>query len=107
MSVKSETEMKIADAKSKQSLTLDELQNIALYLVQLYTECDFLLRNFETRHDGRVGEEHGLEDAKTIVTHEEPPTHKVIETGYKEEHSDADVEEHFPEEGGHLHSPEE
>jgi len=104
MDVRAETQSKIVDAKSKQSLTLEELENIALYLVQLHSECDFLMRNFEARHDGRVGEESGLEDAKTIVTHEEPPTHKVIETGYKEEHSDADVEEHFPEEGGHLHS---
>lgn len=103
LSVKAETEQRIADAKSKQSLTLDELQNLALYIAQLHTECDFLMRNFEVRHDGRVEEEHGLEDAKTIVTNEEPPTHKVIEQGYDQEHSDAEVEAHFPEEGGHIH----
>merc|ERR1740138_442070 len=100
---KAETQQKIVDAKSKQTLTLEELQNLALYMVQLHTECDFLMRNFEARHDGRVGEEIGLEDAKTIVTHEEPPSVGVVKQGYKEEHSDADVEEHFPEEGGHIH----
>merc|ERR1719160_1886689 len=103
LSVKAETEQRIADAKSKQTLTLDELQNLALYMAQLHTECDFLMRNFEVRHSGRIDEEHGLEDAKTIVTNEEPPTHAVIKQGYADEHSDADVENHFPEEGGHIH----
>merc|ERR1719160_966119 len=105
LSVKAETKQRIADAKSKQTLTLDELQSLQLYIAQLHTECDFLMRNFEARHDGRVEEEHGLEDAKTIVTNEEPPTHKVIEQGYDQEHSDAEVDAHFPEEGGHIHSP--
>merc|ERR1719160_998362 len=103
LSVKAETEQRIADAKSKQALTLDELQNLALYIAQLHTECDFLMRNFEARHSGRIEEEHGLEDAKTIVTDEEPPTHAVIKQGYQQEHSDDDVEAHFPEEGGHIH----
>merc|ERR1719399_2411092 len=102
-SVKAELENKIVDAKALQEATLEELQNLALYLVQLHSECDFLMRNFENRHEGRVGEEVGLEDAKTIVTHEEPPSHGVVEQGFKEEHSAADVEEHFPEEGGHIH----
>merc|ERR1719265_1608037 len=105
MAVKAETENKIVDAKTKQDATLDELQNLALYMVQLHSECDFLLRNYDVRHDGRVNEETGLEDAKTIVTNEEPPSHTQVEQGYKEEHSDADVEEHFPEAGGHIHEP--
>merc|ERR1719252_347032 len=70
-SIKAELENKIIDAKALQTTTLDELQNLALYLVQLHSECDFLIRNFEVRHEGRVGEEVGLEDAATIVTHEE------------------------------------
>jgi len=103
LSVKAETEQRIADAKSKQQLTLDELQNLAMYIAQLHTECDFLMRNFEVRHEGRVSEEHGLEDAKTIVTNEEPPGFRVIEEGYASEHSDSQVEAHFPEDGGHIH----
>merc|ERR1719191_1185335 len=104
---KAELEDKLDQAKTDRKLTEQEIQNIALYLVQLHAECDFLLRNYEARHEGRVEEETGLEEAKTIVTHEEPPTHKTIEQGYEEEHSDAHVEAHFPEEGGHIHSPEE
>merc|ERR1719478_822291 len=94
---KAELEEKMGQAKTDKKLTEEEIQNIALYLVQLHSECDFLMRNFEVRHEGRVEEETGLEDAKTIVTHEDPPTHSVIEQGYKGEHSDKEVEEHFPE----------
>merc|ERR1719316_2105223 len=101
-SVKAELENKLVDAKTLQEKTLEELQNLALYLVQLHSECDFLLRNFEVRHEGRVGEEVGLEDAATIVSHEEPPTHAEAEAGFESEHSPKQVDEHF--EGGH-HGP--
>merc|ERR1719375_1418930 len=101
-SMKAELENKIVDAKTLQSATLEELQNLALYLVQLDSECSFLLRNFEVRHEGRVGEEVGLEDAATIVSHEEPPTHAQAEAGFESEHSPKQVDEHF--EGGH-HGP--
>merc|ERR1719265_467084 len=105
MEVKATTEMKITDAKELHALTEKEIQNLELYMLQMHTECDFLLRNFEVRHEGRIGEETGLEDAKSIVTGEEPPTHKMISEGYESEHSDADVEEHF--EGGHQYEGEE
>lgn len=100
--VKATTEMKITDAKELHSLTEKEIHNLDLYMAQMHTECDFLIRNFEVRHEGRVGEEVGLEEAKTIVTGEEPPNYKVVEAGYKSEHSDADVEEHFVD-GNHIH----
>eukprot|EP00746_Dinoflagellata_sp_MGD_P000582 gnl/MRDRNA2_/MRDRNA2_101044_c0_seq1.p1 gnl/MRDRNA2_/MRDRNA2_101044_c0~~gnl/MRDRNA2_/MRDRNA2_101044_c0_seq1.p1 ORF type:complete len:333 (+),score=108.96 gnl/MRDRNA2_/MRDRNA2_101044_c0_seq1:104-1000(+) len=103
--VKATTEMKITDAKELHALTEKEIHNLDIYMVQLHTECDFLIRNFEVRHEGRVGEETGLEDAKSIVTGEEPPTHRMIAEGYESEHSDADVEEHF--EGGHQYAGQE
>merc|ERR1719379_2089009 len=98
--VKATTEMKITDARELHQLTEKEIHNLDLYMVQMHTECDFLIRNFEVRHEGRIGEEVGLEDAKTIVTGEEPPTHATVEAGFESEHSDAEVEEHF--EGGHT-----
>merc|ERR1719335_1295512 len=104
-SAKAELANKLQGAKEKRQMTLKELENLALYIAQLHTERDFLMRNFEARHDGRIEEELGLEDAKTIVTHEEPPAHAVIKQGYEEEHSDAEVDAPFPEEGGHIHSP--
>merc|ERR1719305_74728 len=103
--VKSLTEKKAAkatldqhlvDNKSKLALTEEELHNLELYLVQLHTECDFLMRNFEARHEGRVDEETGLEEAETIVTDASPPSHKEIEKRFEEEHTDDDVDEHFP-----------
>jgi len=93
---KAALDQSLADNKAKLALTEEELHNLELYIVQLHTECDFLMRNFEVRHEGRVDEETGLEEAETIVTDQEPPTHKDIEKRYKEEHTDDDVDEHFP-----------
>jgi hypothetical protein len=93
---KAELDQSLADNRHKLDLTEEELHNLELYIVQLHTECDFLMRNFEARHEGRVDEETGLEAAETIVTEEEPPNHKDIETRYKEEHTDDDVDDHFP-----------
>jgi len=76
--------------------TKQEVANIIVYLRQLDIECTFLMKNFESRHDSRVGEESGLESAETIVTGNEPPTHQEIEEVYEEEHSKPEVEEHFP-----------
>merc|ERR1719162_662428 len=80
-------------AESLKQVTDKELHNTELYQVQLKAECGFLLRNFEVRHEGRVGEEVGLESAKTIVTDEEPPAHQDIANEYAEEHSQAEVDE--------------
>jgi hypothetical protein len=93
---KAALDQKLVDNKAKLALTEEELHNLELYLVQLHTECDFLMRNFEVRHEGRVDEETGLETAETIVTDAEPPSHKDIEKRFKEEHTDDDVDEHFP-----------
>merc|ERR1719446_507988 len=102
---KSSLEDKLLEAKDLRAATLKELQNLQLYIVQLGTECDFLLRNFEARHEGRVGEESGLEEAKSIITDETPPTHAEIEAGFKAEHGDEDVDQNFPEGGGHKQVP--
>merc|ERR1719335_574112 len=93
---KSETEDRHLQAKELRQTTLKELENLNLYGVQLATECDFLVRNFEARHEGRIGEESGLEDAKSMITDEAPPTVGEIKAGFDAEKGDADVEEHFP-----------
>merc|ERR1719263_965972 len=93
---KATLDQKLVDNKSLLALTEEQLHNLQLYLVQLHTECDFLVRNFEARHEGRVDEESGLEEAETIVTDAEAPGHKEIEKRFAEEHTDDDVDEHFP-----------
>merc|ERR1719321_1776410 len=40
---KAALDQSLADLKQKLELTEEELQNLALYLVQLHTECDFLV----------------------------------------------------------------
>merc|ERR1719281_492822 len=82
---KAALDQQLADNRAKLDLTEDELHNLELYIAQLHTECDFLMRNFEVRHEGRVDEETGLESAETIVTDEEPPSHKEIEKRFDEE----------------------
>jgi len=93
---KATVETKLVENKELLALTEEELHNLQLYLVQVHTECDFLMANFEARHDDRVDGEAGLEEAETIVTADEPPSHREIEKRYKEEHTDDDVDEHFP-----------
>merc|ERR1719310_922545 len=96
MLVKAETEEKRMQANQKNELTIEELKHLELYLVQLHAECDFLLRNFENRHDARVDEEHGLDSAESIVTKEEVPMHGAIDNVYEQEHTKSEVEAHFP-----------
>merc|ERR1719321_2219409 len=93
---KSTLDVKIVETKEAIERLEKELRNMELFLVQLHTECDFIMRNFEARHDGRVEEEVGLESAKTIVTKETPPSHTEVEDRYEEEHTAADVDDNFP-----------
>merc|ERR1719446_971601 len=89
------TEEKLVQTKQLNELTIQEIAQIKMYLAKLHIECDFLMRNFENRHEARVDEEVGLESAETIVTHEEPPNHLETEKMYEEEHSKKQVDEHF------------
>lgn len=95
-SAKATLDEKHVESKALLALTEEELHNLELYLVQVHTECDFLLANYEVRHESRVDEETGLEEAETIVTDAEPPSHRSIEKRFAEEHTDDDVDEHFP-----------
>lgn len=94
--VLAQTEDKLVQAKQNLELTIEEIHEIKLYIAQLHTECDFLMRNYENRHEARVEEEVGLETAETIVSHEEPPSHSETEKQFEEEHSKKQVDEHFP-----------
>merc|ERR1719311_1818517 len=91
--VKADTEERKQQTVQQNDLTINEIKHLELYLAQLHTECDFLLRNFDNRHEARVDEEGGLKEAESIVTHEEVPPHNAIEKVYEEEHSDKDVDE--------------
>merc|ERR1719263_410051 len=95
-SVKATLDTKLSENKELLALTEEELHNLELYLVQVHTECDFLMANFEVRHEDRVEGETGLESAETIVTDGEVPSHKSIEDRYEMEKTDDDVDEHFP-----------
>merc|ERR1719214_420301 len=93
-SAKATLDTKLAENKELLALTKEELHNLELYLVQVHTECDFLVGNYEARHEDRVDGESGLESAESIVTDGDVPSHREIENRYKSEHTDDDV--HFP-----------
>merc|ERR1719161_1537153 len=94
--VKAEKEETRMQTDQRNELTIAEVKQLQLYLAQIHTECDFLMRNFDNRHDARVGEEHGLESAESIVTKEKVQTHGEIEGEFKSEDSIKDVEAHYP-----------
>jgi len=93
---KADTEEKLLMAKRDLKQTAEEIFQIKQYLTRLHLECDFLTRNFESRHTSRVDEEMGLESAESIASGGDPPTYPGTKEGYEEEHAKADVEEHFP-----------
>jgi len=95
-SVKAQQEEKIMNDKESRRLTVKELEDIALYMIQLKNECDFLLANFDNRHGARIEEEVGLETAETIVTNAEPPSHGDTAHQFETEDNKAEVDEHFP-----------
>jgi septal ring factor EnvC (AmiA/AmiB activator) len=97
LEVKADEEEKLAATKKQLDLTNEEIKQIELYLKQLHTECDFLMQNFEKRHDARVDEEHGLDEAESIVTGADVPSYQAIDKVYEEEHTKPEVDEHFPE----------
>jgi hypothetical protein len=93
---KADKEEKLAMSKEDLKRTAEEIFQIKQYLTKLHIECDFLVRNFETRHESRIEEEVGLESAETIATKGDPPTYPGTEKMYEEEHSKKQVDEHFP-----------
>jgi len=96
--VLADTEETLQQTKQQFDLTNEEIKQLELYLVSLHSECDFLMQNIEKRHDARVDEEHGLDEAESIVTKADVPQHRLIDKVYEEEHTMPEVDEHFPEE---------
>jgi hypothetical protein len=94
--VKATLDAKLVENKELLDLTEKEAHNLELYLVQIHAECDFLIQNFEARHEKRVDSETGLESAETIVTDGDVPSHRSIEERFEMEKTDDDVDEHFP-----------
>merc|ERR1719217_1571896 len=84
-SAKATLDTKLLENKELLDLTTEELHNLELYLVQVHTECDFLMRNFDARHEDRVDGETGLESAESIVTNADIPSHRQIEERYESE----------------------
>jgi len=94
--VKAELDVKLTDDKETHQSLDKEMMNLELYLAKMHATCDYIMKHFAERHDGRVNEEVGLEGAKTIVTDEQPMTYKQVSKRYVEEETTEDVDAHFP-----------
>merc|ERR1719272_1322568 len=94
--VKADTEERRGQTVQQNDLTVAEIKHLQLYLAQVHTECDFLMRNFENRHESRVDEEQGLESAESIVTHEKVQKHHEIEDEFEGEVTTEQVHKHYP-----------
>jgi chromosome segregation ATPase len=64
---KASTEGALTEAKETQSLSLEEQQNVIKTLQELHGQCDFLLKNFDTRLAARETEIEGLQNAKATL----------------------------------------
>merc|ERR1719428_2792180 len=89
--MKAELEVKLTEAKEARVTTMKELENINMYMVQLHTECDFLLRNFEARTEARVNEAVGLKSAESVLTGEEAPPAEAIAESFGEAEAPAEA----------------
>merc|ERR1719262_735438 len=78
-------------SKSRIALLNEKLRNVELYLVQVHADCNFLLENFESRHQNRISQEINLHSALTMVTEEDPPSLSRVKQDFDEEKTPEDV----------------
>merc|ERR1719428_1839699 len=64
---KATLEGKLVEAKEKKSLTFDELEEIASYIHELHSSCDFIMENFDMRKEARTNEVESLKNAKAVL----------------------------------------
>merc|ERR1719272_254681 len=82
---KAQLDQDFVESKGQKAMLEAELQNLAIYLIQVHHECDFLLSNFETAHEDRIQKELGLKEAETIVTKQDAPTMQAVAAKYDQE----------------------
>lgn len=47
---------------------VDELEQLAKYNAKLHADCDYLIKNFEARQEGRTAEIEALQSAKQVFS---------------------------------------
>merc|ERR1719387_3319205 len=65
---KAKTEAALVEAEKTMESLLLELEQLANYKLELKQECDFLLKNFETRQSSRDEEVEALKQALSILS---------------------------------------
>jgi len=64
---KSEARKDRREAKSDLADTMKELEELAKYNAELHGECDYVVKNFDVRQQGRAEEIRALQEAKQIL----------------------------------------
>merc|ERR1719272_832838 len=82
---KAQLDQDFVESKGQKAMLEAELQNLAIYLIQVHHECDFVLANFDAAHEGRIQKELGLKEAETIVTKQDAPTMQAVAAKYDQE----------------------
>merc|ERR1712085_92708 len=67
MDAKNEAHKDRREAKSDLADTMKELEGLAKYNAELHGECDYVLKNFDVRQQGRAEEIKALQEAKQIL----------------------------------------
>jgi chaperonin cofactor prefoldin len=65
---KSEAEKEKLQTESDLNDAVDELERLSKYTADLHAECDYLLKNFDIRQEGRAQEIEALQQAKQILS---------------------------------------
>merc|ERR1719217_1442637 len=66
--VKADLEAKLLKEEEEKTTTMKEAMATREYLAEVHGDCDWLLNNFETRKEARVGEVDALTKAKAVLS---------------------------------------
>lgn len=65
---KAQAEKELTETKEALEGTISDLENLAAYLGDLHQDCDYILKNFGIRQQGRAQEIEALQQAKQILS---------------------------------------
>jgi chromosome segregation ATPase len=79
---KAEAEALLAKAKKEHKGKTAELMALQEYVSNLHADCDFLVKNFDTRKDARANEVDAIKKAKAVLSGAD---YSFVQTGVREE----------------------
>merc|ERR1719395_431231 len=65
---KAKAEKELVETEEALGFTMTDLEDLAKYKAGLHEDCDYLLKNFQIRQEGRAAEIEALQQAKQILS---------------------------------------